>query len=97
MFDFSLPELGLVGIIALLVLGPKDMVIFLKSISQAISKVKDYYCDYVQYLNSAINEVEAEKNVVDVIIDMDGNHQRVYDLSKIMPQIKEDEKDVANQ
>ncbi len=97
MFDFSLPELGLVGLIALLVLGPKDMVIFLKSISQVISKIKDYYNDYVKYLNAAINEVEAEKNVVDVIIDMDGNHQRVYDLSKVMPQIKVEEKDAANQ
>ncbi len=97
MFDFSLPELGLVGLIALLVLGPKDMVFFLKSISQVISKIKDYYNDYVKYLNAAINEVEAEKNVVDVIVDMDGNHQRVYDLSKIMPQIKVEEKDAANQ
>lgn len=96
MFDFSLPELGLVGIVALLVLGPKDMVIFLKSVSQAFGKVKGYYNDYVKYLNDAINEVEAEKNVVDMIMDMDGNMQRVYDLNKIMLQIKE-EKDAANQ
>ncbi len=97
MFDFSLPELGLVGLVALLVLGPKDMVIFLKSVSQVFGKVKGYYNDYVKYLNDAINEVEAEKNVVDMIVDMDGNMQRVYDLNKIMPQIKEVEKDAANQ
>jgi len=89
MFDFSLGELGIVGLIALLVLGPKDMIIFIKNIRDFFSKIRAYYDQYVKYLNAAIEEVEEEKNIVDFIMDQDGNYQKTYDLSKIMPQIKD--------
>lgn len=97
MFDFSFPELGIVGLIALLVLGPKDMVLFLKSIAQFASKLKEYCAEYTQYINSAVNEIEAETKIVDMIVDEEGNMQKVYDLSKIMPEIHEDKEDATNE
>jgi Sec-independent protein translocase protein TatA len=90
MFDFSLAEFGLVGLVALLVLGPKDMVVFMRSASGMVSDLKKNFEKYAQYLKDAMNEVEGETNIVDVIIDEEGNSQRVYDLSKIMPAIKEE-------
>lgn len=89
MFDFSFSELGLVGLIALLVLGPKDMVLFIRSIRAFFSQIQDHYKKYINYLNAAINEVEEETKLVDMIIDQDGKYQKVYDISKIMPDIKD--------
>lgn len=89
MFDLSFSEIGLVGVIALMVLGPKEMIVFIKSIRDFFASIRQYYNKYLNYLNKAINEVEEETKLVDVIIDQDGNYQKVYDLSKVMPQIKD--------
>jgi sec-independent protein translocase protein TatB len=97
MLDFSLSEFGIVGAVALLVLGPKDMLLFLKSASEFFSRLKEYFSEYTNYLNQAVNEIESESKIVDVIMDEEGNMQKVYDLSKIMPEIHEDKKDAANE
>lgn len=89
MFDFSFTELGLVGLVSYLVLGPKDSILFLKSIQKFIHNAKKHFEEYTSYLNDSLKEVEEEGNVVDMILDQDGKYQKVYDLSKIMPEIKE--------
>lgn len=89
MFDLSFSEIGLVGVIALMLLGPKEMIVFIKSIRDFFASIRQYYKSYLNYLNKAINEVEEETKLVDVILDQDGNYQKVYDLSKVMPQIKD--------
>jgi sec-independent protein translocase protein TatB len=91
MFDFSLAEFGVVGIVALIFLGPKDLLEIIKSLQKINTTVKDYFNQYVSYLNKSVLE---EENIVDVIQDLDGNMQKVYNLKKIMPEIIESPTDL---
>ena len=87
MFDFSLSELGVVGIVALIALGPKEMMNVLKAIREIKNKITSYFSESKSYVNKVLDE---EQNVVDVIIDMDGNYQKVYKLDILKPKIKDE-------
>jgi Sec-independent protein translocase protein TatA len=87
MFDFSLSELGVVGLVALIVLGPKEMIELIKSARKIKSSITEYFAESKKYLDEILEE---EENIVDVIIDMDGNYQKTYKLNKIKPDIKDE-------
>lgn len=81
MFDFSLAELGVVGMVALLVLGPQEFCELIKGVKVLTKKVRSLYYEYLEDINESVSN----DNIVDVIIDMDGNLQKRYDHKKIMP------------
>lgn len=80
MFDFSFAELGVVGLIALLVLGPKDMLVLLRAMRDFFSSLKKHYLSYSDYINEALDDID-DKNK---ILDLDGNLQKTYDVSKFV-------------
>jgi Sec-independent protein translocase protein TatA len=80
MFDFSLAELGMVGLIALFVLGPKDMLVLLKACRDFFGSLKKHYLDYTDYLNKALDDLDDK----DKIVDLEGKLQKTYDISKLI-------------
>ena len=80
MFDFSLAELGIVGLIALFVLGPKDMLALLKVCRDFFSSLKKHYLDYTYYLNEALDDLDDKKKIV----DLEGKLQKTYDIPKLV-------------
>jgi Sec-independent protein translocase protein TatA len=86
--EFAFSELCLVFLIALMVLGPKEALEFVKAIRKGISEVKLYYKKYTDHLNAILSESE---NVIDVMIDENGQIQKMYNLDKIKPDIKDEE------
>lgn len=84
MFDFSLAELGVVGIVALLILGPQEFCDLIKAVKILIHKAKSLYKESFWDIEESISN----DNVIDMIVDMDGNLQKRYDEKKIMPYVK---------
>jgi Sec-independent protein translocase protein TatA len=89
MLDVSISELALVGLVGFLVLGPKEMLSMIKSARSIITSLKSYYEEFIKHLNK---ELEADDDYVKIIMDNEGHPQKVYDLEKIKPYIKEEEK-----
>ncbi len=93
MFGFSLGELIVVLTIALLVLGPKELIEVVRSCKKLFSQLEGWYKSYSNYFQQAIKEIEEdieqeEKEIVNYIIDLEGKVQKTYDLSKIIPDLK---------
>jgi Sec-independent protein translocase protein TatA len=89
MFDFSLAELGVVGVIALLVLGPAEMLQLLRYLRKMTAAAKREY----EKCFASLQEELGDDDLVKIIFDEDGKPQRAYDLEKIKPIIhgKEDD------
>lgn len=87
MFDFSLGELGIVGVVAIAVFGPREIINLMRNIRDLKNKAAELYRNSSNYLNQVLEE---EQNVVDVIIDMNGQVQKTYDLSHIKPKITDE-------
>lgn len=92
MFGFSIGELLLVLLIAVGVLGPKEMVEIVKSIKQSFLDIEEKSKSYLKYLDKETKH-EFEEEIVNYITDMEGNLQRTYDLSKLFPDIKDQTED----
>ena len=95
MFNFSFSELLIVALVSILTLGPKESVNALKNLGKYASKFKDWYQSYINYFQNELDvenvamEKKKEKELVNYIVDLEGNLQQTYDLSDIMPEIEE--------
>ncbi|WP_439575247.1 Sec-independent protein translocase protein TatB [Phreatobacter sp.] len=61
MFDFSWSEIALVGIVALLVIGPKELPGVLRGMGQALAKLRSMASDFQYQFNQALQEAEVDK------------------------------------
>lgn len=61
MFDLSWGEIALVGVIALLVIGPKELPGVLRGIGQALAKLRAMASDFQYQFNQALQEAEVDK------------------------------------
>lgn len=89
MFDFSLAELGVVGVVALMVLGPAEMLQLLQYLRKMTAAVKREY----EKCFASLQEAVGDDDLVKIIFDKEGKPQRAYDLEKLKPIIhgKEDD------
>ena len=69
MFDISAGELIIIGVVALVVIGPKELPGLLRSVGQAVSKVRRMAGEFQSQFSDAMREAElaeAKKKVEDV-------------------------------
>lgn len=86
MLGLSLGEVLLIMLVGFLVLGPAEMTRLVSELRGFINKVQQWYHQYYGTITDSLPNSEQE--IVKYIIDMDGNVQRTYDLTKIMPDLK---------
>lgn len=60
MFDLSWGEMMLIGAVALIVIGPKDLPRTLRAVGQAVGKVKRMASEFQGQFNQAIREAELD-------------------------------------
>lgn len=90
MFDLSFSELLLIGLAALIFIGPKDLPKVLRAIFGVFRQLQDMASE----VRRNVNEIVADSGIKDVtkemeyIVDMDGNLQPTYDLSDVLPNKK---------
>lgn len=94
MFDFSLGELLLIAVVALVVIGPQDLpkvlhatFKFFRQVQDVLSEVRRSFDEVVA--TSGIDEVRKDldrelNKDAKFIIDQHGNYQQIYDVSDLM-------------
>lgn len=61
MFDLSWGEIALVGVVALIVIGPKELPGVLRGVGQALAKLRRMASDFQYQFNQALQEAEVDK------------------------------------
>ena len=93
MFDISFTEILVVCVASLSVLGVQESINVLKAIKKFAMNVRASFNEYLSFLDdSTAKEPEVGDNILDEIVDLDGNLQKRYDLSKIIPKIQKQKK-----
>lgn len=75
MFDFGAGELVVIGVVALVAIGPKELPGLLRTVGQAIGKMRRMAGDFQGQFNDAMREAdlaEAQKMLSDLKSDMSG-------------------------
>ncbi len=69
MFDFAFSEIALVGVVALLVIGPKDMPVALKTVAGMIKKARRMASEFQGHVDEMVREADLHE-VRDSINDL---------------------------
>ena len=93
MFDLGWTEMLVVGIVALIVIGPKDLPVMFRTVGQYVGKAKGMAREFSRAMNDAANDtgikdvskgLQAAVNPVNSA--MDGVKNAAKDLSKFDPE-----------
>ena len=83
MFDFAWTEIGLIGVVALVLIGPKDMPVAIKAVSGAIKKARRMAAEFQTHVDDMVRDTElAEvRKQIDEIrnFDIRGEIERAVD------------------
>ncbi len=84
MFDIGWTELLVVAMVAILVVGPKDLPRMLRTFGQTIGKVKKMANEFQSTFNDALKEAEIQADVDDMRkqVEAVGNFDPLGDLKK---------------
>jgi sec-independent protein translocase protein TatB len=75
MFDFGAGELIVIGVVALVAIGPKELPGLLRTVGQAVGKMRRMAGDFQNQFSDAMREAdmaEAQKLISDIKSDMSG-------------------------
>jgi len=93
MFDFNWSEIALIGVVALVLIGPKDMPVAIRAISNAIKKMRRMAGEFQHHVDDMLRDADlAEvkssfdeirsmnlKGAVRRTLDPDGSLHRAFD------------------
>lgn len=85
MLDIGFSELLLIAVVALVVIGPKDLPVVARHVVRFLREIRDVY----QGLKSQVTQVIDETGIRDLsnemttIIDLEGKPQQAYDVKAL--------------
>ena len=85
MFDIGISELLLIAVVALVVVGPKDLPVVLRHVMKFVRELRSLYMG----LKTQMHEVMEEAGLNDVlhntntIIDLEGKPQNAYNVNEL--------------
>ncbi len=99
MFDFAWTEIGLIGVVALVLIGPKDMPVAIKAVTGAIKKARRMASEFQSHVDEMVRDTElAEvrqqineirnfdiRGEIERAVDEDGSLRRAFDDPLITP------------
>jgi sec-independent protein translocase protein TatB len=94
MFDFSMAETSLTLVVALLLIGPKELPGVLRAMRNLSRKSQQVFKQFtdtimeIEEVGGLKSEVSKLNDDIKRIVDLDGNLQETYDISDIMPEIE---------
>ncbi|MCE3232677.1 MAG: hypothetical protein K0R98_934 [Rickettsiaceae bacterium] len=95
MFDFSFAELVVVGAVGLLVLGPEELPVVIRNCKKIINQITQVGKEFsnsileIDEVKDLKNEAKKLNEDIKTIVDLDGQVQRTYDISDIMPELEQ--------
>ena len=92
MFDFNWSEIALIGVVALVLIGPKDMPVAIKAISDGIKKLRRMAGEFQHHVDDMVKEADLGdlkasidevrslniKGQVRKVLDPDGTLQKAF-------------------
>jgi Tat protein translocase TatB subunit len=94
MFDFSLAELLVVIVVAVVFIGPKDIPVIIRAISKAMRAIKGFTAEIRREFEKLAEEsgikesADAINSEIRLIKGDDGNYYESYDLTHFNADIK---------
>lgn len=90
MFDLSLIELLFVAVVALVVIGPRDLPKAMKAVFDVLRQLRDATSEIRSQVDSLMQEsgIQEAKEEIQTIIDENGQIQRVYDIDEFLDKPK---------
>lgn len=87
MFDLSWGEILIIGLIGILVIGPKELPTVIRTVKSTLTKLRTIWSDLTDSVKEVTDDLaDSIEPELKQITDLEGNLQEVYDLSDVMPQ-----------
>lgn len=85
MLDVGFSELLLIGVVGLIVVGPKDLPAVIRQVRKVLRELGDIYSGLKKQVHDVIDETELSdlKDSMTTIIDLDGNPQKAYNVDDL--------------
>ena len=82
MFDIGFSELLLIAVVALVVVGPKDLPVVIRHVMKFVRELRALYTGLKTQMHAVMEEVGIDdlKHEMTTIIDMEGKPQKAYDV-----------------
>jgi sec-independent protein translocase protein TatB len=98
MFDFSWSELLLIGIVALIFIGPKELPGVLRTLGQWMSKIRRMAGDFQNQFHDAMREAELAdlKKEVDEMAAQAANYSNFDPLADVRKEMESAQRDVES-
>jgi sec-independent protein translocase protein TatB len=93
MFDFAWSEIALIGVVALIAIGPKDMPVAIKTVSQFVKKARRMAAEFQTHVDEMVREADLGevretvqnlrnfdlRGTIEKHVDSDGTIRRAFD------------------
>jgi sec-independent protein translocase protein TatB len=98
MFDFSWSELLLIGIVALIFIGPKELPGVLRTLGQWMSKIRRMAGDFQNQFHDAMREAELAdlKKEVDEMAAQASNYANIDPLADVRKEMDSAQRDIES-
>ena len=85
MLDIGFSELLLIAVVALVVIGPKDLPTVIRHVLRIGRELRGFYQGVRNQVTQLVDEagIDDLKRDMTTIIDMDGNEQQAYDVREL--------------
>ena len=82
MFDIGISELLLIAVVALVVVGPKDLPIVIRHVMKFVRELRALYTGLKSQMHSVMEEAGLDdvKREMTTIIDLEGKPQKAYSV-----------------
>lgn len=93
MFDFAWSEFGLIAIVALIAIGPKDLPVAIKTVSQFVKKARKMASEFQTHVDEMVREADLHevrdtvrslrsfdlRSTIEKHVDSDGSIRQAFD------------------
>jgi sec-independent protein translocase protein TatB len=102
MFDFAWTEIALIGVVALIAIGPKDMPVAIKSVATMIKKARRMASEFQTHVDEMMREANLDevrsqlneirnfdiKGQIEKAVDADGSIRQTFASNPLEPEYK---------
>ncbi|MBO0711865.1 MAG: twin-arginine translocase subunit TatB, partial [Acetobacteraceae bacterium] len=99
MFDFAWSEIAVIGVVALIAIGPKDMPVAIKAVTNAIKKARRMAAEFQSHVDEMVREADLHevrnslseirnfdfKGTVERTVDPDGSLRTTFASNPLEP------------